>query len=286
MAPDRPMTSLFPSPPSEALAALLDHGHIAGEVGAALAKRGTVFAVFDQQDSGCRSYGVELGGERFFVKSAVETRANPSLRRAAALHRAVTHPAIIPMLAEASTDMGLLLVYAWVDGEVLYGAPVSGRSKRLDPEGPHARFRSLPVTEILAAIRSIFDAHVVMAAAGFVAVDLYDGCFIYDFERRRMWLCDLDEYRAGPFVVKEERLPGSKRFMAPEEWVRGSTIDERTTVFNLGRSGLALLDTGDLDGTFRGTAAALAVLNRATRPEREVRFPTVEAFVNTWHEQH
>ena len=31
------------------------------------------------------------------------------------------------------------------------------------------------------------------AAAGFVAVDLYDGCFIYDFDRHEMRVIDLDE---------------------------------------------------------------------------------------------
>lgn len=189
---------------------------------------------------------------------------------------------MIPVIATATSDVGPVLVYPWVDGEVLYGAPVSGRARRIDPAGPHARFRSLPLSEILAAIETVFDAHIVIAEAGFVAVDLYDGCFIYDFDERRMYLCDLDEYRPGPFVVEEERLPGSTRFMAPEEWARGATIDQRTTVYNLARAALVLLDTGDLDGSFRGSVTALAILNRAARDEPDARFPTVEAFVTEW----
>lgn len=94
-----------------------------------------------------------------------------------------------------------------------------------------------------------------------------------DFHDRRIRLCDLDECRRGPFVVDGDRLPGSTRFMAPEEHRQGATVDERTTVFNLGRTGLVLLDTGNLDGEFRGTAAAHAVLDRATRLARQSATP-------------
>ena len=121
-----------------------------------------------------------------------------------------------------------------------------------------------------------------MAAAGLVSVDLYDSCFIYDFDAGRMRICDLDEYRPGPFVLEGDRLPGSRRFMAPEERRRGATVDERTTVFHLGRTGLVILDTGDLDGEFRGTSAMLAVLERATRADPPARHSTVQAFVADW----
>ncbi|MGW5434528.1 hypothetical protein ACWET9_46705 [Streptomyces sp. NPDC004059] len=59
-----------------------------------------------------------------------------------------------------------------------------------------------------------------MEEAGFVAVGLYDGCMLYDFDEHRMSLCDLDEYRASPFVLNADRLPGSTRYMAPEEFAR------------------------------------------------------------------
>ncbi|MFI6779550.1 hypothetical protein [Micromonospora sp. NPDC050276] len=44
------------------------------------------------------------------------------------------------------------------------------------------------------AIDTILDAHLAVTAAGYVAVDLYDGCFLYDFHARRLRLIDLDEY--------------------------------------------------------------------------------------------
>jgi hypothetical protein len=260
----------------------LTPGHVPGDVERFLAGQGQIFAVFPHQDSGCRSYGVEAGGDRYFVKTSIEARAVASLRRAMVVHGAVRHVAIIPLLGTASTETGLLLAYPWVAGEVLYGAPATGRAKRLDPSGPHARLRALPVSEIIAALDAIFDAHLALAAGGFVAVDLYDGCVIYDFAAQRVWLCDLAEYRRGPFLVPGERLPGSTRFMAPEELRRDARIDQRTTVFNLGRMGLVLLDTGDLDGRFRAGPAAYAVLEKATQPAPSDRYATVSDFVTAW----
>ena len=242
---------------------------------------GEVFATFLQQDSGYRSYGVMIDDQRWFVKASWRDDAAEPLQRAVVLHRAVAHRHVIPLRHVIVTPAGLALVYPWVDGEVLYGAPVDP-SRRRDPAGPHARFRALPVPEVVAAVDAIFDAHLAMVATGFVAVDLYDGCFIYDFARRHVWLCDLDEYRPGPFVVDADRLPGSTRFVAPEEWQRGAQIDERTTVFNLGRCALVLLDEGDDEGRFRGPADAAAVLARATRPDPRDRHQTLRAFVDDW----
>jgi serine/threonine-protein kinase len=137
------------------------------------------------------------------------------------------------------------------------------------------RFRRLPVDEIRWALDAILDAHVAIAAAGWVSVDLYDGCFLYDFDGGGMHVIDLDEYRPGPFVLAADRLPGSRRYMAPEEWVRGATIDERTTVHRLGRTVQQLL-------TDRGTDGERAVAARATDPDPDRRHPTVAALVADW----
>jgi serine/threonine-protein kinase len=243
---------------------------------------GVVFATFGQQDSGCTSFGVEVEGRRLFVKVAHEEAGVASLRRAVALHHDVRHPAIVPLLGQVEVPAGLALVMPWVEGEVLYGAPWGGSVARADPTGPHARFRRLPTPDVLRAVARIFDAHTVVADHGYVAVDLYDGCFLYDFDRREVHLCDLDEYRPGPFVLAEDRLPGSLRFMAPEERRRGATIDERTTVHALGRTALVLLDEEDLSGRFRASYEALAVAQRASHPEPDERYQTVAELVEAW----
>jgi len=141
------------------------------------------------------------------------------------------------------------------------------------------RFRRLPVTDVERALDRILDAHLVVAAAGWVAVDLYDGCFLYDFDASLMQLVDLDEYRPGPFVLDSERLPGSRSYMAPEELTRGARIDERTMVHALGRTLYHLLDSPD---GWRGTDRRRTVADRASDPDPDRRHPDVAALVAAW----
>ncbi|MEU9120088.1 hypothetical protein AB0C96_09540 [Streptomyces sp. NPDC048506] len=97
-----------------------------------------------------------------------------------------------------------------------------------------------------------------------------------------MALCDLDEYRPGPFILEADRLPGSRRFMAPEEFTRGSTVDIRTTVFVLGRALRLLLDAGDDEQEWRGSPPQLEIIERATASDPAYRFASVEALVQAW----
>jgi serine/threonine protein kinase len=233
------------------------------------------FVVFANQDSGCVSYGVESDRHRWFVKTAVEESAVDSLSRAAAFHAAVTHPHIVKPV-EIIRDEGRVegLVYPWIDGTVLNHATIDG-SDRAGLE----RFQQLPVAEVEGALSAILDAHLAIVDAGFVAVDFYDGCFLYDFDRSNMWLIDLDEYRPEPFTLEQERLPGSDRYMAPEERVRGSTIDERTTVYVLGLTLHHLLSS---DTGWRGRDSQRKVIERATEGEPAERYQDVSALVSAW----
>jgi serine/threonine-protein kinase len=231
--------------------------------------------VFDARDSGCLSYGVETEGRRFFVKKATTPTARVSLVRAAQLHSAVQHLAIVRPERIFRGPDGPALVYPWRNGRVLNQATADGTDRTA-----LANFQRLPISDVEAALDAILDAHRTVAAAGFVAVDLYDGCFLYDFTARRMQLIDLDEYRPGPFILDADRLPGSRRYMAPEEFVRGAVIDQRTTVYTLGRTLHHLLDspTG-----WRGTAAQRAVADRATRASAADRYSDVAAMARAWH---
>ncbi|MEU0386412.1 serine/threonine-protein kinase [Streptomyces chartreusis] len=239
---------------------------------------GEVFRAFRDQDSGCVSYGVRLAdGERWFVKEATTDAAQRSLHRAWAFHRAVRHPAIVPQLHRFATGDGrTAVVLPWRRGESLYSpAP-------LRHAGPLARFQALPVPRVLRAVGHLLDAHLAVEAAGFVAVDLYDGAFLYDFDAGALHLIDLDEYRPGPFVLRADRLPGSRRFMAPEEGRRGSTIDTRTTVHALGRAVRLLLNTAGEKPTWRGTAAQLTLVERATHADPAERFTSVAELTAAW----
>jgi hypothetical protein len=266
---------------------LLDAGYL-DDVPAVLAAAGEVFRVFDQQDSGCVSFGVRIAAQRWFVKTATTSAAAASLRQAVRVHESLRHPAVVAPVHALATgpQRWPALVYPWVDGEVLYHATVAPdgtptATSRSDPASPMARFRALPVDEVRAAVDVVLDAHLAVDAAGLVAVDLYDGCFVYDFAARSMRLIDLDEYRPGPFTTSG-RLPGSARFLAPEELAAGRRVDRRTTVFRLGRVVRLLLDARDDEDAWRGTETELAVVGRASRADPAQRYPDVADMVAAW----
>lgn len=245
---------------------------------------GTLHRVFDQQDSGCISYAWSDLEGTWLIKVAQTEEAQTGLRRAWRLHQEVSHSALVAPVRriEASHDAPFgALVFPFVSGELLYDyTRWSSHERQHHPDSPHLRFRQLPTHIILQAYDAILDAHVAIERAGWVATDLYDGCLLYDFEQDSMRLIDLDEYRPGPFVVEGARLPGSRRFMAPEEFCQGARIDARTNVFTLAKMALVLLTL--TDDVWSHGDDALHVLERATQTEPQARFASVEAFVSAW----
>ncbi|MFD4523233.1 serine/threonine protein kinase [Streptomyces sp. NPDC058470] len=248
-----------------------------------LGRVGEVFKAYREQDSGCVSYGVQLlDGARWFVKEAITDDARRSLERGWAFHRTVRHRAIVPQVHRIAVRQSWAVVMPWRDGEVLYHPTLGGPQDRTNPAGPMARFRALPTDRVLRAFDRVLDAHLAVESAGQIAVDFYDGALLYDFAGDVTHLVDLDEYRPGPFVLEEDRLPGSRRFMAPEEFVRGAVIDTRTTVFTLGRAARLLLDAGDEERAWRGTPQQLAVIELATEADPDARFEDVRRFTDAW----
>lgn len=251
-----------------------------------LAEWGEIFAVFDEhsQDSGNVSYGVQIEERRYFVKTAGAPDATAFLdhpARCELLHNAVRvaescdHPALPRFHQVLESAHGPMLVYDWVDGELLRVPS----ARRDDPASSHRRFRALPVPEVVAVLETIFDLHMALARLGWIACDFYDGALIYDFATRRLHVIDLDLYHRGPFVNEMGRMFGSSRFMAPEEFVLGAAIDQRTTVFTLGRCILNFLGDGTDDETrFRGNADLLALARRACAEKPDERYQTVESF--------
>jgi serine/threonine protein kinase len=252
---------------------------------------GGVFAVFDErtQDSGNVSYGVGIDGERYFVKTAGDPEdPRPSLRHpervsllrnAVRIWRGCDHSALPRLYRVIESPGGPLLIYEWVEGERL-GV---NRALREDPRSSFQRFRRLPVAEITGALDVVYELHDELGRAGWIAVDFYDGCMIYDFGRREMCLVDLDNYRDAPSTNEMGRMFGSTRFMAPEEFERGAPIDERTTVFTMGRAAAVFLSDGTLERfPFRGSDALYEVIRRACRTDRGERFESIAEFSAAW----
>jgi serine/threonine protein kinase, bacterial len=233
---------------------------------------GNVFATVDGRSSGNVCYGVAVGSNRWFVKYTEQPDKVEYLENAVRFHRVVHHPAIIPVLGTIRSPHGLATVSPWYVGE--------------DVGSTLTRFRALPVRHILTAFDTIIDAHLETTRRGFVAEDFYAGCILYDFQDHVTRLCDLDQYRPGPFRLERDRQWGSSRFMAPEEFERGALVDERTTVFTLGRAAFVFLGDGPRRGTDRALWRAAGPLHEvamtATRPARTERYESVRALATAW----
>ena len=228
-----------------------------------LGRAGHVFTCFDQQDSGNVSFGIATSRGRYFVKTAGAPDAKglpvrhadrvALLANAERLARSVEHPALTRFVQSCDSSWGPMLIYQWVDGEHLH----ERRENRDNPSTAWQRFLHLPLTERLAAAQVLLDLHVALASKGWVTGDFYDGCLIYDFARQRIHVFDLDNYRMGAYQNEMGRMFGSTRFMAPEEFELGRTIDERTTVFAMGRT-LSIFLSGDFSAIAAVVAKACA----------------------------
>ncbi|MFJ3405658.1 hypothetical protein [Promicromonospora sp. NPDC090134] len=246
------------------------------------ARWGTVFAVLDQQDSGNLCLGVEGPAGRVFVKYAgaptlrydgdVDTAAARA-RRAAEVYRALAHPTLVTLREAVDVGTGHALVFDWTDA-----TPV-GRQF----EQSHV-VRSLDLAVRVDAVRQVYDFHAHAAARGWVAVDLYDGSVMIEPGTGRVVLCDLDFYEHAPLVNRMGRMWGSSRFMSPEEYVLGAPIDEVTNVFALGALAHTFLgdDATRSPAAWSGSAAQLAIADRAVHPDREERWPSVAALAEAW----
>lgn len=237
-------------------------------------------------DSRSLIVGIEVDGARYVVKHAVDDEAIAWLRNALRFHAAVKHSAIPTVVHDLTTRDGYALIEEWGPGEILvdgYDAEVLPRDH---PASAYRRFLGLSPGELALAIGQLIDAHLPVADAGFVAVDLYDGCVLYDFEHGILRLVDLDHYRPGPYVLDVDRQLGSSSYMAPEEFTRGATIDERTTVYTLGRMAQVYLgcarSAAAARADFRGAPEQFDIAAAACRPDPDARIQTVRALSEAW----
>ncbi len=261
-----------------------------------VSRYGTVIAEFGPltQDSGNVSWLVDIGDLQVFVKTA-GVRGEPIpgaavpyfdhggrvrlLRNAIVLAGSCRHPALPRLLNVIESPAGPALVYEAARGE-LVGVP---REARDDPASSYQRFAHLPADQLLGVFDVLIDLHVALAAAGWVACDLYDGCLIVDFATASLKVVDLDTYRRGSSVNDMGRMFGATRFMAPEEFELGAVIDERTTTFTLGRLvwhfATRLTEQAE---EFCGSTAVADVVQHACQTSPADRYASVASFARAW----
>jgi serine/threonine-protein kinase len=261
-------------------------------------RSGRIIGQFDHrtQDSGNISWAVETDYGTFFVKTAGTLGPAPAgapvpyldhagrvglLRNAVELAQTCTHPALARLRNVIESPLGPALVYDYAPGDLVG----TSSDRRSDPRSAYQRFAHLPTGQQLRHFDNIISVHQQLAEVGWVASDLYDGCMILDFGTNRLTLIDLDTYQHGPGTNTMGRMFGSTRFMAPEEFLLGATIDQRTTVYTLGRLiwhfATRLTERAD---QFCGPGAVRGVVHQATNTEPHDRYPTVAELASAWQD--
>ena len=253
---------------------------------------GEPFTVFDQQDSGNLCFGVETKGHKLFLKYAgAKTMdfkgdtldAINRLKSAIQSYIDLKHQVLTEYKDSFETPNGFAAIFEWFDGENMhphwiYRPP----AKYENPNSPFYKFKRLPLKTRLDALDKIYSFHVHVEQKGYQAVDFYDGSLLYNFERNVLRICDIDFYAKKPYINK--MCWGSKRFNAPEEYIKGATLDERTNVYNMGATAFSLIG-GELDRSFtmwEGNEVLFRVAQISTKENRNDRFSSVAEFYEEW----
>lgn len=269
---------------------------------------GTIFKVYDEQDSGNLLFGVAKDGARYFVKYAgarpVEYGGRPDdavarLEQAAQVYEALQHPNLVKYLGRKQCPQGLALVFEWFDGRGLHEHWTFARCGKYQPGSPYKQYLDLSPAKKLKSVATIFECLCYVEASGYVAVDFYDGSIMYDFVRGETRVCDIDFFSKAPVInTIGAGFWGSSRFKAPEEYVKNAEINSATTVFTLG----AMLchffgsyEGRDIAGMYQNghfhaytgagwqlSQPAYAVVCRATALEPAQRFNSIAEFYAAW----
>ena len=211
----------------------------------------------------------------YFLKWVETARYEELLAKEAAICSRCLHPVIVTLHGTVRTADGVLLVFEKMEGETLQG-PVL-----------RARFFRLPVEEKISALRTIFDALAAIVEDGWILVDFYEGNVMYDFASRTVRLFDFDVFEQGDgYVLQMDRNYGSRRLMAPEEFVRGAWLDQTTNTYTLARYVINALCTNidDWRDEMSRQPGLARVIERGVQLDRSKRFSTVRAFVEAFRQ--
>lgn len=248
-----------------------------------LSKYGRVFKIFDDQDSGNICFGVQNDSFKFFIKfaGAPTQRANVSppeaierMKATVPIYRDLAHPALANLISAEEIGGGYAMVFDWTDAECMGMQYSQSREK----------FMQMPTATRLRVLDDILEFHAHVARQGYVAIDFYDGGIMYDFAANRTILCDIEFYEKMPYVNKMGRMWGSGRFMSPEEFTLGATIDEVTNVYAMGATAFEFFGDNH-DRCFEKWSLSrklFDVAKKATSDDRNQRQQSIAQFMIEW----
>ncbi|MGV3463702.1 MAG: serine/threonine protein kinase [Heyndrickxia sp.] len=247
-----------------------------------LSSYGTVFQVFDKQDSGCICFGIKNQEKKLFVKFAgakpVRFRGNSEdaitgLQAACKVYEDLKHKHLVSMIKGETVGKGYAIVFEWTEADCM-GKQYDSRHK----------FYELPIEERIHIFEDILAFHQFVLEKGYVAIDFYDGSIMYDFPNKKKIICDIDAYSKIPYINSMGRMWGSSRFMSPEEFEKGAVIDEVTNVYVMGATAFALLgDAADKTiQNWKADKALFEVAKKAVSQERTHRYQSIKEFTAAW----
>ncbi len=260
-----------------------------------LKRIGNVFCVFDQQDSGNISFGVENGDSRYFVKyaGAQTTEYNGCtqdainiLNNAIHVYEDLRHANVVNFIKKIDTHDGVAAVFDWFDGECMWAHWTFDEWDRYrHPASPYYKYKRLNMETRLKSINTIFQFLLFVEQQNYVAVDFYDGSIMYDFNTDTTKICDIDFFRKKPTVNDLGGFFwGPRRFKSPEEYILGAPIDSVTNVHAMGILLFGLIG-GEYDRSYKtweGTKEMYQITRKATFGERELRFQSIKEMYEEW----
>nr|WP_235864110.1 serine/threonine protein kinase [Sutcliffiella halmapala] len=248
-----------------------------------LSKYGRVFQVFDKQDSGCICFGVQNKDEKLFVKFAgakpVQYKGTREdailvLKSTCKVYGDLRHSNLVSFINGEDIGNGYATFFRWTDAECM-GKQYNSRFK----------FFELSIEERIHMFEDILAFHKFVSEQGYVGIDFYDGSIMYDFANQNTIICDIDSYSKMPYINSMGRMWGSSRFMSPEEFEKGSVIDEVTNVYLMGATAFVLLGDAE-DKTLQNWEAdnsLFAVAAKAVGKDRAERFQSIDEFIVAWN---
>ena len=243
---------------------------------------GTVFKIYDDQDSGNICFGTERDGQRYFVKFAgaptEQYSGDPAdaiarLKKTLPIYSELKHENLIDLVEAKEIGGGFAMVFKWADGDCM---------GRMYPAA-HRRFMQLPLNARLAVFSDILSFFEYVASQNYVAIDFYDGSIMYDFENGKTTICDIDLFRKQPCINGMGRMWGSSRFQSPEEYQLGAVIDEITNVYTLGATAFALF--GEYNRTrakWQLSDKLFEIATRAVSDDRINRQQSIRQLTEEW----
>jgi len=220
---------------------------------------------------------------RYFVKFAGAPTARSSVSTDEAIKRIkntvpiyddLKHPVLSKLIEVKEIGGGFAMIFEWTDAECMGRQYPISRNK----------FMEMPVKVRFEVFDEILEFHNYVIKQGYVAIDFYDGCIMYDFKSGQTVLCDIEFYSKMPYTNPIGRMWGSSRFMSPEEFELGAQIDEITNVYTMGATAFAFFgdDRNKCYETWTLNDSLFNVAKKAISNERTDRQQSIKQFITEW----